>query len=354
MAWDTNGPEVNQHDRKENLCKKDVFLADFWNGTFNDSNHIGLILSDKKYRSVMGWSGINSLCNTVDAFMVQLLGMRLSNFTSELCQILDDMMNRSQEPENVSDRETIFARIHHRLVRLYNILQESNRKVEAERQELQSLVSDISHQVRTPVSNMKMIVDTLLTKSLEEQERNEFLKSVRGQINKLDFLIQALVKTSRLETGVIQLEKEDHFIYDTLAQAMSGIVYSAEQKKIHVSVECPEDVRVSHDSKWTEEAIFNLLDNAVKYTPTGGSVQVSVAQWEMYVEIKVSDTGKGISESNQASIFKRFYREEEIHNQPGVGIGLYLTREIVTQQGGYVTVESQVGKGSAFSIFLPR
>ena len=104
-----------------------------------------------------------------------------------------------------------FARIHHRLVRLYNILQESNRKVEAERQELQSLVSDISHQVRTPVSNMKMIVDTLLTKSLEEQERNEFLKSVRGQINKLDFLIQALVKTSRLETGVIQLEKRRSF-----------------------------------------------------------------------------------------------------------------------------------------------
>ena len=201
---------------------------------------------------------------------------------------------------------------------------------------------------------MKMIVDTLLTKSLEEQEQNEFLKSVRGQINKLDFLIQALVKTSRLETGVIQLEKEDHFIYDTLAQAMSGILYSAEQKKIHVSVECPEDVCVSHDSKWTEEAIFNLLDNAVKYTPTGGRIHVFVAQWEMYVEIKVSDTGKGISESNQASIFKRFYREEEIHNQPGVGIGLYLTREIVTQQGGYVTVESQVGKGSAFSIFLPR
>lgn len=92
-------------------------------------------------------------------------------------------------------------------MRLYNILQESNRKVEAERQELQSLVSDISHQVRTPVSNMKMIVDTLLTKSLEEQEQNEFLKSVRGQINKLDFLIQALVKTSRLGTGVIQLRK---------------------------------------------------------------------------------------------------------------------------------------------------
>ncbi len=108
---------------------------------------------------------------------------------------------------------------------------------------------------------------------------------------------------------------------------------------------------MSHDSKWTEEAIFNLLDNAVKYTPDRGRIHVFVAQWEMYVEIKVSDTGKGISESNQASIFKRFYREEEIHNQPGVGIGLYLTGEIVTQQGGYVTVESQVGKGIGIFYF---
>ena len=260
--------------------------------------------------------------------MVQLLGMRLSNFTSELCQILDDMMNRSQEPENVSDRETIFARIHHRLVRLYNILQESNRKVEAERQELQSLVSDISHQVRTPVSNMKMIVDTLLTKSLEEQEQHEFLKSVRGQINKLDFLIQALVKTSRLETGVIQLEKEDHFIYDTLAQAMSGIVYSAEQKKIHVSVECPEDVRVSHDSKWTEEAIFNLLDNAVKYSPQNGKIKISLQENEMFTTFSIRDYGIGIEPEEKNLIFQRFYRGKRVTDEEGFGIGLYLARKI--------------------------
>lgn len=116
-------------------------------------------------------------------------------------------------------------------------------------------------------------------------------------------------------------------------------------------MECPEDVCVSHDSKWTEEAIFNLLDNAVKYTQAEGTINVSVAQWEMYVEIKVSDTGKGISESNQASIFKRFYREEEIHNQPGVGIGLYLTREIVTQQGGYVTVNHRWERDQHFLFF---
>lgn len=302
------------------------------------------------------WSGLLlTACASVwIVLLVQAFGIRLSQFTSELCQVLDEMINQSQAPKQIKDQETLFARIHQRLVRLYGILQETNRKVDGERQELQVLVSDISHQVRTPVSNMKMIIDTLLTKPMEQPERAEFLKSIRGQVDKLDFLIQALVKTSRLETGAIQLEKEEGYLYDTLAQAMSAIMYHAEQKEIQVSVDCPEDLCVSHDSKWTEEALFNLLDNAVKYTPAGGSIEVFVAQWEMYVEVKVTDTGKGISESNQAAIFKRFYREEEVHNQPGVGIGLYLAREIVTQQGGYITAESEVGKGSAFSIFLPR
>ena len=119
-------------------------------------------------------------------------------------------------------------------------------------------------------------------------------------------------------------------------------------------MECPEDLCVSHDSKWTEEAIFNLLDNAVKYTPEGGDIHVTVQDWEMYLEIAVTDTGRGIPESVQATIFKRFYREEAVHDVDGIGIGLYLAREIITMQGGYITVESEVGKGSTFSIFLPQ
>ena len=131
------------------------------------------------------------------------------------------------------------------------------------------------------------------------------------------------------------------------------VLHAAEKKEIVVSVDCPEDLTVFHDSKWTSEALFNLLDNAVKYTPAGGKIAVSVVLWEMYVEIKVADTGKGISESNQAAIFRRFYREEEVHEQQGVGIGLYLAREIVTRQGGYIKVVSEPGKGSEFSIMLP-
>lgn len=232
-------------------------------------------------------------------------------------------------------------------------MQENRCKVDEERKEFQSLVSDISHQVKTPVSNLKMVTDTLLTKPVTEQERTEFLQGIRSQADKLDFLFQALVKTSRLETGAIVLTKKDGLLFDTLAQAMSGIVYAAEKKGIAVTVDCPQDLRLYHDSKWTSEALFNLLDNAVKYTPDGGKIRVTVEQWEMYVKIDVSDNGKGISESNQAAIFRRFYREEEVHDEPGVGIGLFLAREIITRQGGYIKVVSEVGKGSAFSVFLP-
>ena len=285
--------------------------------------------------------------------LVLFFGKRLSHFTSNLCRTLDNMIDGNEELQKSNDSETLFARINHRLIRLYEIMQENRHKVDMERQELQMLISDISHQVKTPVSNLQMVTDTLLTKPVSEEERMDFLEGIRSQTDKLDFLFQALVKTSRLETGAIRLEKKDSSLFHTLAQAMSSIVYAAEKKEIAVSVDCPENLIISHDSKWTSEALFNLLDNAVKYTPPGGKISVSVVLWEMYVEVKVTDTGKGISESNQASIFRRFYREEEVHEQQGVGIGLYLAREIVTRQGGYIKVVSEPGHGSEFSIMLP-
>ena len=307
-----------------------------------------------KQTAVLLTGGVLLLCALIWLFLLtQIFGKRLSAFTSVLCQTLDHMIEGNEAPLRPEDSETMLARICYRLSRLYQIMQENRRKVDEERRELQSLISDISHQVKTPVSNLKMAADTLLEKPVSEAERIDFIRGIFSQTDKLDFLFQVLVKTSRLETGVIQLEKKPGRLFDTVAQAMSGIVYAAEKKEITVSVDCSEDLTVSHDGKWTSEALFNLLDNAVKYTPAGGKIAVSVVLWEMYVEIKVADTGKGISESNQAAIFRRFYREEEVHEQQGVGIGLYLAREIVTRQGGYIKVVSEPGKGSEFSIMLP-
>ncbi len=303
---------------------------------------------------VLTGGGLLTACALLWLFLLmRFFGKRLSLFTDGLCRTIDNMISGGGEPVRPGDGETLFDRISGRLFRLYGIMQESREQASRERLELQMLVSDISHQVKTPVSNLKMVTDTLLTKPVTEQERREFLEGIRSQSEKLEFLFQALVKTSRLETGVIRMEKKNALLIDTVAFACSSIVYEAEKKDICVTVACPDELRLPHDGKWTAEALFNLLDNAVKYTPAGGKVDVSVTEWEMYAEIKVTDTGRGISESNQAAVFRRFYREEEVCGQPGVGIGLYLAREIVTRQGGYIKVVSEPGQGSSFSIMLP-
>ncbi|MCI9258419.1 MAG: HAMP domain-containing histidine kinase [Acutalibacter sp.] len=184
-----------------------------------------------------GWvllaGALLTACALVWLFLLTLLfAKRLSQFTSDLCQTMDSMITGGEEPARAEDRETIFARISYRLSRLYGILQENRRKVDEERRELQTLVSDISHQVKTPVANLKMVTDTLLAKPVTEQERRDFLQGIRSQTDKLEFLVQSMGKASRLETGAVTLEKKDVPLLDTLAQAMSGIVYGAEQKGI--------------------------------------------------------------------------------------------------------------------------
>lgn len=278
---------------------------------------------------------------------------KLSLFTDGLCQTLDHMMDSTDWPQVDYEAETLLSRISHRLERLYNVMQKTRHTAEGEKEELQSLVSDISHQTKTPIANLKLINDTMLTRPLTEEKRKEFLQATGTQLDKLDFLIQGMVKTSRLETGVITLEKQDAVIGDTLVSAINGVLAPMEQKEINLSVDCPSDLTISHDSRWTSEALFNILDNAVKYTSAGGSIQVRVRDWEMYLRIDVTDTGRGIPEHSQGTIFKRFYRDEAVHDIDGVGIGLYLAREIITMQGGYITAESKVGEGSTFSVFLP-
>lgn len=288
------------------------------------------------------------------AFFIMALRRKLTGFSDQLCSLLDEMMAGDIELPEIEEEESLFYKINHRLARLYEIMMENRRSVAKERTELQELISDIAHQVKTPIANLKMVNATLLEENIPAEKQKDFLQAVGGQLDKLDFLMQAMIKTSRLETGVISLEKKEQPIYDTLATALGGILLSAEKKQIQVHVDCEEDLCISHDRKWTGEALFNLLDNAVKCSPAGGSIRVLVEYREMYLKIDIADTGIGIAEKKQGAIFKRFYREEAVHDMEGIGIGLYLAREIITMQGGYILVSSSMGYGSTFSVFLPR
>lgn len=285
---------------------------------------------------------------------VVLIRQKLVRFSDAFCGLMDDMLSGDAVAQQSIEEESLFYKINYRLGRLYEVMQENKNSIAKEQADLQELISDISHQVKTPIANLKMINSTLLEQEVPAQKRKEFLSAQSSQLDKLDFLMQVMIKTSRLETGVISLEKKEQPIYDTLAAALGGILLNAEKKQIDVQADCSEGLSVSHDRKWTSEALFNILDNAVKYTPAGGQIRVRVECWEMYVKIDIADTGIGISEQHQGTIFKRFYREEAVHDVDGIGIGLYLAREIVTLQGGYIRVGSEIGKGSVFSVFLLR
>lgn len=288
------------------------------------------------------------------AVFAYLIRKKLTAFSNGICHTLDGMISGDANPQNINEEETLFSKIDYRLARLYEVMLENSQRVEKEKAALQELVSDISHQVKTPIANLKIVNATLLEQNVPEEKQKEFLRAISGQLDKLDFLMQAMIKMSRLESGVIVLSQNKCSVFETLAAALGGILLSAEKNNLCVSVDCPEDLSVYHDQKWTTEALFNILDNAVKYTASGGAIHVTAVCQELYTKIDIADTGKGISESRQGSVFKRFYREEEVHGIEGIGIGLYLAREIITMQGGYIKVTSETGKGSVFSVFLPN
>lgn len=225
----------------------------------------------------------------------------------------------------------------------------SARKVDAEKEKLKALIGDISHQTKTPIANI-----LLYTQLLKEQPGNtDCLEALEGQTKKLQSLIDALVKTSRLETGVIALHPEPGELGSVMTSAVSQLRPKAEEKGIRITLEHGEANAV-FDPKWTEEALYNLLDNAVKYTPSGGRVSVFTTVYPMFSAVHVQDTGPGIAEEEQPKIFQRFYRGTAYREQEGVGIGLYLVRQIAEGQGGFVKVRSQPGQGSTFSLYLPR
>lgn len=220
-----------------------------------------------------------------------------------------------------------------------------------EKMRIHGLITDISHQTKTPIANILLYAQLLEEGDLPQREA-ECVKSLVGQAEKLGFLIASLVKTSRLETGMLSLYPEEHPIQPTLDHMLLQANSKAAHKKIALTC-APTEISAVFDPKWTEEALDNIVDNAIKYAPCNGMVSISVTAYQLFCRIDITDNGIGMSEEDIAKIFLRFYRSKTVGDYEGVGIGLYLAREIVAGEGGYIKVKSTLGLGSCFSVFLP-
>lgn len=273
--------------------------------------------------------------------------------TTWILKKLDQMIAMAIDGDFVETEynETMLSRLETRMYQYLSLNRQNQREIAKERDRVQMLISDISHQTKTPVANMLLYTQLLQENISSNKQALEFAQQIEQQTEKLRFLIQALVKTSQLENGIVAVVPKIHSVSELLEQ----LSWPAEAAKkgicCGIEGEIPK-VTACFDQKWTLEALSNLIDNAVKYTPDGGSVLVSVTDNTAFVRIDVKDTGIGISEEDTARIFTRFYRARQVQSEPGIGLGLYLVREILQWEGGYIKVSSTLGKGSVFSLFL--
>ncbi|MGL5152672.1 MAG: sensor histidine kinase [Clostridium sp.] len=265
---------------------------------------------------------------------------------------LDQVIQKRGDATYELSKETLFSKEQRKIKELVRILDNERSVYEKEKESIQSLVTDLSHQIKTPLANISMYTSTLLERDLTRERQIEFLSYSNSQIIKLQWLMDALIKISRLETEIIHLNKGYFKIEDTLATAVGGVYGKAMDKNIDIKVECKSSIKCYHDMKWTSEAIFNILENAVKYSDRNGVIIINVDKWENFTRVNIKDNGIGIDEKEVNNIFKRFYRGKNVSQREGAGIGLFLAREIVQRQGGYITVKSKVNKGTTFSIFL--
>ncbi len=248
------------------------------------------------------------------------------------------------------DEDTELALLQTKLSRFVSIKEKAAGDARQQKGQVETLLADISHQTKTPIANILLYSQLLGEKT---QAHRDIIARLMEQTKKLKFLIETLVDMARLENGIIRCVTSRQKLKPLLVQVIGDVYQEAEEKNMEMKLDCEAEAEAVFDFKWAREAIGNLVHNAVKYSPGGSAVSLRAISYEMYVEIQVIDTGMGIQEEELPKIFGRFYRSRDAAGEEGLGLGLYLARNMITAQKGYVKVFSEKGKGSRFSVFLP-
>lgn len=294
---------------------------------------------------------------------------------ADISAMLECILDDRELPENRSQEETIYSKIQHQLYRLQSMTKGYHARLEQDRDSIKNLITEIAHQLRTPLANIETYLDFLGDENLSRQEREEFLRAASVSEKKIHFLAESFIKMSRLEHRIIQIRPMDTDLLLTLEMAAGQVQSQAKKRGIRIRMQFPEQLTYAHDADWLGEAVYNLLDNAVKYSKvpdefyhlkadsdieyTGNheenkaEILLGAEQNEMFVRIWVRDYGTGIEEGEKASVFQRFYRGKNAEKKEGFGLGLYLTREIVLLHNGFVKLKRK-NPGTCVEIYLEK
>lgn len=282
---------------------------------------------------------------------------RITKLTDEVLQRIDDtildLINGQPGTRFDFTEDDLLGKFQNQIEKLYEILNSHKEQEKKLRESLSGLVADLVHQINTPLTNIAMYTTFLNDEEMDRETRNLFLQRIQGQVEKLKWFGEGFDKVARLETDIIHLSPVEQELFPILLGAIDQAAPRAREQGMEISLEGDAKLRAWCDRKWTEEAVFNLLDNAVKYAARPGTIKVRAAAFDLYLKIEVEDISAPIEPGEYNRIFQRFYRGKTAAMvQEGVGLGLFLTRQIITGQKGYMEVSRGKQGGNVFSVFL--
>lgn len=272
----------------------------------------------------------------------------VSDYKAENFQIENTYLENNSLEQFVNDLRTLGSKLNN-----------LTKRVMSEKEETKALVTDISHQLKTPISALKNSLEILESTELTKEEEKEFYNRSLLQLRGIENLLKSLINISRMEAGIINIHRENSYILETILNAFNTIYPKAEKKNIIIELNAEDnidDLIISHDKKWLSEAFINILDNGVKYSPRHSKIEINIVKIVSFLRIEFIDNGIGIEKEEYNDVFKRFYRgdNEFVKSNEGSGVGLFLTRKIVSEHFGTVSVyKNKTKKGSTFVIQIP-
>lgn len=277
------------------------------------------------------------------------------NDTMEQVDATIDMLLHHHRPQYFSETEdSLLGKFQSQILRLHDMYISYEAREKALREMLSGSISDLAHQINTPITNIRMYSGFLQEDGLTEEEQKLFAVKIQEQADKLSWIGEDFAKVSRMETGIISLQPEVQKVLPVLLRAIDQVTPKAQKHGNEIVLEGDQKYEAYLDAKWTEEVFYNLLDNAVKYSNRDSRIVIALTGYEMYIRVDVRNCGVVIEKEEYPQIFQRFYRSKKVQEQEGVGLGLYLAREIVRGQKGYMKIGRREAGETEFSVFLNR
>ena len=297
--------------------------------------------------------GLTLICIAMAAELwhTRVVGSRQMAYISEL---LEQILQNRPVSYVSEEKDTLYGKILVQIKRIDEIKAENNKALLKERDSIKQLLTQIAHQLRTPLANMENYLVLLEEEGISEEERLKYINAVEKSERKISFLVEKFMLSARLESQIIQIHKSTSNLKETVAQAIFQVYKKAQEKDIYIDLQENENEwMVLHDKNWICECVYNLLDNSIKYSKAGQQITVYMKNNEMFTQISVEDNGIGILQDEENRIFKLYYRGKNTTEYEGFGIGLYITNEIVRKHDGFMRV-SRKENGLIVSIFLPK